>query len=473
MTIVESRAVPVLPTVTTTALERAAYHSVGLDERMKAGIGQFLTYDQIQERHATRLSQLIDRMRGLHVTIKDPKSFDYSVEGTRGGGSCVGYVVDGVPQVQLPPTVAHPGDGADNFMDPSEVGAIEVYSSSERPVEFGPGLEERTPMIPGAPLPNIDVGAQQCTLVVIWTTARLGLTDAPATPPPAASRAAPLDATIGRAVFGSDGRCAPPPPADTADVTVYGAIDGPAPRPTPDSIWAVYQNQLLQALARRAALPSELVLPVFGFPFTTEKSVALARVTRLPSAEAAPTLSAVIALDLDSAGQLTSAAVAASSLSGVADTALLAFVERAGAERALPRLPVPDLGAPSTRVYLLVASLPTAPAVPTAILGQLEVPCWRLSQVARDTAVRRDAAASRASGSGAAARIRVEMVVDAEGRPVARSTRIVGFDPPSAGTTVSSGDWLSALYPRRFEAARIGDCRVAELIETSMSAHER
>lgn len=90
VTIVESRVVPVLPTVTTTAQERAAYRSVGFEQRMQAGNGQFLTYEQIQQRHATRVSQLLDGMRGLQVSKKDPKSFDYSVQGTRGAGSCVG-----------------------------------------------------------------------------------------------------------------------------------------------------------------------------------------------------------------------------------------------------------------------------------------------------------------------------------------------------------------------------------------------
>jgi hypothetical protein len=179
VTIVESRAIFVLPTVTTTAQERAGYRAVGFDQRMKMGIGQFLTYEQIQRRHATRLAQLLDQMRGIYVSIKDPKSFDYSVQGTHGIASCVGYVVDGVPQVQLPPTPAHPGDGADNFMDPSMVGAIEVYSSSEGPAQFGPGLMERAPPVAADAPPRVDVDAQQCALVVIWTRARLGLTGAP------------------------------------------------------------------------------------------------------------------------------------------------------------------------------------------------------------------------------------------------------------------------------------------------------
>ena len=54
------RTVPLLPTVSTTAVTQA-YRDVGLNERMRAGIGQFLTYKQIEERHASTLSQLLDQ----------------------------------------------------------------------------------------------------------------------------------------------------------------------------------------------------------------------------------------------------------------------------------------------------------------------------------------------------------------------------------------------------------------------------
>ena len=47
--------IPVLPTVTTTARERAAYQSVGFEQRMRMGNGQFLTYEQIVEEAAWRL----------------------------------------------------------------------------------------------------------------------------------------------------------------------------------------------------------------------------------------------------------------------------------------------------------------------------------------------------------------------------------------------------------------------------------
>ena len=134
------RAVPVLPTVVTTSDVQAAYQSAGLSQRMRAGLGQFLTYDQIEQRQARKLSELLEGLRGIQV-FQHPRGFEASVGGTRGPGSCVAFVVDGVPQnmrysqdalgAKLPP------DDADNMIDPSGVGAIEVYSAAERPA----GLE--------------------------------------------------------------------------------------------------------------------------------------------------------------------------------------------------------------------------------------------------------------------------------------------------------------------------------------------
>ena len=121
------RTVPLLPTVSTTAVTRA-YREVGLDGRMRAGIGQFLTYNQIERRHASTLSQLLDQMRGI-VVWTHPQNFEASVDGTRGVGSCVGFDVDGVPQTELYNPADLPTDDADNLMDPAMVGAIEVYSS--------------------------------------------------------------------------------------------------------------------------------------------------------------------------------------------------------------------------------------------------------------------------------------------------------------------------------------------------------
>ncbi len=317
VTIVESRAVFVLPTVTTTARERAGYGAVGFDQRMKMGIGQFLTYEQIQRRHATRLAQLLDQMRGIYVSVKDPKSFDYSVQGTHGIASCVGYVVDGVPQTQIPPTVAHRADGADFLLDPSAVGAIEVYNAAERPAQFGPGLMERAPPVTGGGSPGVDVDAQQ------WTEAH----------------------------------------------------------------------------------------------------------------------------------------VAASSLSPSADTSALAIVERAAAAHAFPHLPVMAGGKGDVHLFLVTASIQPTMGVRAAVLGELEVPSWRLTRPARLAAPadQPDSTVPRARDQGDS--VTLEAVVNEAGRVIPSTVRLIGGVPGDASARL-----IDRALRMRFEPALIGRCPVPELL---------
>ena len=169
------RIVPVLATVTTTTSASAA-NGTGFDRRKTMGNGQFLTYDQIASKHATSITQLLQGMTGTSVM---PSSLmpGSAASGTRGPGSCVSYVVDGVPQLQL---MEHTVDGGvisgespDNLIDISNVGALEVYSASERPAEFQ-SMQEH-PMQPGTPPPRVGIDRQQCALVVVWTKAKAGV----------------------------------------------------------------------------------------------------------------------------------------------------------------------------------------------------------------------------------------------------------------------------------------------------------
>ena len=66
------RTVPVLPTVTTTAAERRAYRDVGFDDRMRAGIGYFLTYDQIVRKQATAFGDLLKDAPGVQLLPPAP-----------------------------------------------------------------------------------------------------------------------------------------------------------------------------------------------------------------------------------------------------------------------------------------------------------------------------------------------------------------------------------------------------------------
>jgi hypothetical protein len=471
VTILLDRAIPVLPTVRTTAEQvHVAYHAIGLDQRMQVGVGQFLTYDQIVARQAKDFSQLLSGMRGIRMWHEN-HSFGTTVEGTRGAGSCVSYEVDGVPQLQLMDQTASLGvpqsiqpESPDNLFDPSEIGAIEVYSSAARPAGFG-GPIERPNGSSGDAAPKIDMNGQQCVLVVIWTRARLGITDAPNSKAPPEPTQAPVpDATIGRAIIRPAGGCSIPPAEDTVDLGVYVSVQGSPPRATPDSVWAAYRQQVLDLVVRGATLPTELLLPAFGVPFETEKDVAIGRVTGQTPLDITPTLSTVIALDLDTAGQLASANVASSSLSGGADTTVLALVDAASGS--LPPLPVPDRGATSTRLYVLAASLPAAPVNgQAATIGQLVVPAWRLTHPAEEIDSR---TSTHVNGPGTGPTAGVEMVLSEEGKPIPSTTRIIGFDPPGSTRVVPEGELRELLSQHRYKPAAIGKCDVPTLVIESV-----
>ena len=328
------RSVPVLATVVTTA-EKRGYHEIGLDRRMKAGAGQYLTYQQIERRQASKLSQLLNGMRGIEVR-QDAKNFNPTVEGTRGVASCVGFVVDGVPQAQLASTTVMGSvlapDDADNLIEPSAIAAIEVYSSSERPVEFGAGLEERPPTPPGQPLPAIDLSAQQCNLVVIWTKARLGI-------PPSATPAAAGDQSAARArpVFPNVAMCEPPPADDTVALAVVAALQTGQGGGPSDAAWSAYLNRVLSAVRNAFVMPTDLPLGVFGYPF--KESAPISKSASGASTAAAPGFATVVVFSLDSAGGVSRLRVAASSLSGMLDTTILAAVSDAALAHTFPRLP--------------------------------------------------------------------------------------------------------------------------------------
>lgn len=362
--------------------------------------------------------------------------------------------------------------------DPSTIGAIEVYSSSERPAEFGPGLQEGTPPIPGAPAPTVDI-RPQCGLVVIWTVARLGLREAPAVARPNAvagsalmSDAVGADVTQGVATFANESQCKAPHPIDTTDLAIYALIQGLPPRPMPDTAWSGYKDRVLTALDQSAAFPSDLVLPAFGVPFARGAGLDAAISGRRQGLAVAPTLSNVIEFTLDEHGALLEAYVAASSLSPSADTTVLAMVERAAASHAFPRLPATDPASDSAHLYLAVASIQPRVGLRAAVLGELEVPVWHLSRNAHPVAG--PGAQDLLKGvqdSATADSVTAEMIVDAAGRPIRSTMRIIaapaasGSGPP-ADSTRSISDRLATT---QFEPALIGTCAVPQLVLQSFA----
>ena len=116
---------------------------VGFGQRKKNGFGYFMGPDEIQQRQATRMTDLFRTVPSLRVV---PSGMDYVVESARDAqGGCVTYVVDGAPYKSL-----FAGD-VDRLMPPNDVAAIEVYTGSSTPAEFQ------------------QPGSSSCTTIVMWS----------------------------------------------------------------------------------------------------------------------------------------------------------------------------------------------------------------------------------------------------------------------------------------------------------------
>lgn len=470
VTVTMTRFVPVLPTVTTTAEERMGYHSVGFDRRMQAGIGQFLTYDQIVAKHATTFTQLLQGLRGIQM-YEGPMETSpngATVAGTRGIGSCVAYVVDGVPQQQLMETDALGtplgAESPDNLVQESEIGAIEVYSPSERPAEFG-AMEEHAQDPRNTLDRNTFLRDQPCSLVMIWTRAKLGI-DA-STSRPSAGSAPPTanQVTRGFTTLMADSACKAPSPIDTAGLLIYATVQGERPNAISDSAWEDYKYHVLSAIDRWGELPSELLLPSFSLPTSRQASSGVPSGNGHDDEEVAPSLSTVLAVTLDRTGAITGIRVAASSMSADADTSVLAMVEAAAQAHAFP--PAPP-GINSVQLYLVVESAEPAVATRAAVLGELAVPVWRLARPARLT--RGAFPGGLIADSTAVERITVMMAVDATGHVVEGTTRLeTGPAMPAPAAAESEAAVLKTLPDVRFDPALIGTCRVNEFVVESFT----
>ena len=281
-----ARLVPVLPTVMTTAAERSAYREVGFEQRLQAGIGQFLTYDQILQKNAPQFSELLRGMRAITL-VHRPQQSGTVLLGTRpgkGAPTCVSLVVDGVPQ---PLRDEHSAKGTtligsqspDGLIDVSNVGAIQVYEPSERPAGLG---EE-----------------DFCVLVVVWTRTRLVL---PVVSKTLLDTTSVRQAIRGHAQLDSGSACTPPPPADTMDVTLYAVLQAGPSQAAMGRAWAKYRDSILTLIQRWFVFPTELSLPVLSPAFQRRQQTGNGQDEDNQSADAAPILSDVIVFSLDSAG---------------------------------------------------------------------------------------------------------------------------------------------------------------------------
>ena len=219
------------------------------------------------------------------------------------------------------------------------------------------------------------------------TSGRLGLTDAdtvaavgPARSTPARVPTRPTARTIGTAAFpvvpGSV--CAPPAPIDTVDQNVFATLESDLPSggspnasmDTPIASWAPSPG---------FALPSPLAPPVLGY-----SSPALTKTTVTPQGlAAAPFLSTAVEFTLLPPGPCSPPPSPHSSLSGDADTSVLAAVQAAGATHSFPAMLDGASGRHSIRFTMIVTTTLPASAQNAVIVDQIALPERLLTRPAR------------------------------------------------------------------------------------------
>jgi hypothetical protein len=149
VTITLDNFVPVLSTVRVEAQRTRALDDVGFTERKRSGFGYYMDEKQIDNRQAIKFTELLRQAPGIRIMPAGDGSGANVITDARDPNGCVNIVVDGSPWVSQ-----SPGD-IDSFVQPQEIGAIEVYSGVTTPAQFG---------VPGQ---------SGCETVVVWTKFRL------------------------------------------------------------------------------------------------------------------------------------------------------------------------------------------------------------------------------------------------------------------------------------------------------------
>jgi hypothetical protein len=490
-----ARAVPVLAPIVTKARYPAGYVDVGLDKRIDAGVGSIITFDQIERRHAVKVSQLLQNVRGIHLHFYyDP---DARIMSTQGG--CVAFMLDGVSQKSL---TSH---DLDNLVTPDQIGAIEIYSPAEAPAGWGgvtPGSQEETlkgqatpagiqiSIVAGntssgssgaatqgtaSPQPVSQVTAslpEPCAVMAIWTIARLRLSVGDtAAPPDSGYRATASRATetSGTAVFPPVGvpACEPPAPTDATTLDVYAELRDALQPEARDSAWRSYSSAVLGAIRDAFAFPSELELPVFGYANPARPT---AKNLRPRGLVVSPSLSAVISFTLSPSGELIESHVAASSLSADADTSILAAVEGAAAANAFPGMPATGqaLRLQSAHFDLMVTTTTPDAGERAVVVDQIDVPVWPLARPAALAPGKQpDLQSLRAAGSAKPDSAVFELVVDESGKAIMPTVRAISETAAGAADPSYRGfvTQVAGLLPKfEFEPARVGACPVRQIM---------
>ena len=121
---------------------------LGFGERQKAGLGRFVTAEDIARRGFFRTSDIFQGMAGLQV-VSDGRG-GFALTGRGGGTSnCVSVFIDGFYSPEATTDL-------DRILPPEHIAGVEVYTGTTRPEEFT------------AP------GRRDCATVLLWSKTRAG-----------------------------------------------------------------------------------------------------------------------------------------------------------------------------------------------------------------------------------------------------------------------------------------------------------
>lgn len=140
---------PMLPTVAVEGKRDKGLRDVGYTTRAKAGIGTYITEDEIAQRQPTQMTDLFTQVRGIRVQYTQ-EGYPVLTDSRDASGGCVSYVIDGVPTQMPDPT------DFNDMIHPDEVSAIEIYTGAEAPAQFQVG------------------GNSSCEVIVVWTKTKIG-----------------------------------------------------------------------------------------------------------------------------------------------------------------------------------------------------------------------------------------------------------------------------------------------------------
>ena len=145
VTIKMTEFVPVLEAVRVSAARERGLESVGFNRRRRTGQGHYMDEEDINE-NSSYFSDVLRAAPGLRIV---PSGMNRQVvTASRNPNGCVLVWVDGTMWQSL-----EPGD-IDDYLRPSELAAIEVYSPSTTPAEF-------------------QAKGGSCTTIVAWTYRKL------------------------------------------------------------------------------------------------------------------------------------------------------------------------------------------------------------------------------------------------------------------------------------------------------------